>query len=325
MTGLFATLIVAVAVVAIIMNPTKIFATQTLISIRKWLYALWLFTKSDLLTFVLPNTSFGILGAISGLLTDPTTSRPPNLLSILARLPHVIAFNWLNLLIFDISNQRLPAAILEDRFNKPWRPLPSALITRTEADNLLLLAIPIVLAISYSLGLLRASIFLIALSWMNNDLGGGEEYWTRHALLAAAFAVYNSASLKLAVGSSSSMSKQGWQWIVIISAVIATTIQIQDLKDQVGDQQRGRRTMPLILGDKMTRWSIVLALAFWGVFVPVFWRVGISGFLIPAVMAAVIGVRVYRWRNTEADRLSWQLWTMWTAMLYVLPLLKSLG
>ena len=323
MTGLFAILIVAVAVVAIIMNPTRVLATQTLILIRKWLYVLWLFTKSDVLTFVLPNTFFGILGALSGLLTDPTSSSP-NLLTTLARLPHVIAFNWLNLLIFDIANQRLPAAIIEDTLNKPWRPLPSALISASEADTLLHLTIPIVLLASYILGVLPQSIILITLSWMNNDLGGGEEYWTRHTLLFAAFAVYNSASLKLAAGSSSSISEQGRNWIAIISTVIATTIQIQDLKDLAGDQQRGRRTMPLILGDEVTRWSIILALAFWSVLVLLFWRVGVCGFLMTAGLAAAITVRVLIWRDPDADCMSWKLWSWWTALLYALPLLRSL-
>ena len=320
---MFIASVVGLAVALIIMNLAKVFDSQTLISGQKWLQILWLFTKSDLLTFVLPNTMFGILGALSGFLTNPAAI-PPTLLTTLARLPQVIIFNWLNLLIFDIANQRLPAAIIEDRHNKPWRPLPSNLLTSSEADSLLLLTIPIALAASYTLGVLLESTFLITLTWMNNDLRGGEEYWNRHALLAAAFAVYNSASLKLAAGSSSHISEKGWQWIAIISAVIATTIQIQDLKDQVGDQQRGRRSMPLELGEAVTSWSFVGALACWSVYVPVFWRVGVWPFSMTVGMASGIAGRVLLWRDTEADCLSWKLWTWWTALLYAMPLLKNL-
>ena len=82
--------------------------------------------------------------------------------------------------------------------------------------------------------------------------------------------------------------------------------------------------MPLVLGDGATRWSIVLALAYWSVFVPAFWRVGVYGFVIPAGLAAVIAARVLWWRDAEADCLSWKLWTWWTAVVYALPLLRSL-
>jgi hypothetical protein len=84
------------------------------------LYTLWLFTKSDIVTFVRPNTVFGIFGALSGLRTSTTTIHH-NTHQILSHLPHVVAFNWLNLLIFDIANQCLPAALAEDSLNKPWR------------------------------------------------------------------------------------------------------------------------------------------------------------------------------------------------------------
>ena len=56
------------------------------------LYTLWLFTKSDIATFVLPNTVFGIFGGLSGLLTNTTTIHP-NTYQILSHLPHVFAFN----------------------------------------------------------------------------------------------------------------------------------------------------------------------------------------------------------------------------------------
>ncbi|KAI2830013.1 hypothetical protein CBS147320_4070 [Aspergillus niger] len=79
---------------------------------------IWHFTKSNIPTFVIPNSAFGFLGALPGpaLTTSPST---PSLTTLLLRLPLVIIFNWATVLIFDLSNQRLPESIHKDRLNKP--------------------------------------------------------------------------------------------------------------------------------------------------------------------------------------------------------------
>lgn len=140
----------------------------------RFLYTLWLFTESDLVTFVLPNTLFGICGGLSGLLTTPASIDPSirradkTAHQILLRIPHVAAFNWLNLFIFDIANQRLPASVADDSLNKPWRPLPAKRISPAAAQKLLLLTITIVLLfVPYGLGAAGPeSAFLVALTWM---------------------------------------------------------------------------------------------------------------------------------------------------------------
>lgn len=289
------------------------------------LYTLWLFTESDIVTFVLPNTVFGIFGALSGLLTN-TTSVHPSTNQILWRLPHVVAFNWLNLLIFDIANQRLPAAIAEDSLNKPWRPLPKKRVTPAAAQTLLLLTIPVVLLAVYSIGAGPESSLLVTLTWMYNDLGGGDrDIWVRNGIIAFAFAVYNAGSLKLAAGAELTISSTGLKWIVVISGVILTTMQVQDLKDQAGDERRGRRTVSLVLGDGVARWTIVFSMAFWAVLCPMFWQMGASGFLLSGGVAALVALRLLKWRDAKADSKSWKLWAWWTVMLYSLPLFKSLS
>ncbi|KAL8728583.1 MAG: hypothetical protein Q9166_005316 [cf. Caloplaca sp. 2 TL-2023] len=288
-------------------------------------YTLWLFTKSDVVTFVLPNTVFGICGGLSGLLTEPRTN-PPSARQIFSQLPHVVAFNWLNLLIFDIANQRLPAAIAEDSLNKPWRPLPKKRISPTTAQKLLLLTIPVVLLAAFILGVGSESAILVALTWMYNDLGGGDrDYRLRNVIIATAFAVYNAGSLKLAVGEEARISWTGFLWVAIISGVILTTMHTQDLKDQPGDRLRGRQTAPLVLGDTAARWTILVSVVFWTVLSPFFWRTGASGFFLSGALAALVALRMFRWRDAEADSMTWKLWAWWTASLYALPLLKSLS
>lgn len=85
----------------------------------------WDFIESDFITFAVPNTAFGVVGAVaSAALVDGPVSLRPSLLQIILRLPSILAFNVANLLVFDLANQRSPSSVVEDRINKPWRPIP---------------------------------------------------------------------------------------------------------------------------------------------------------------------------------------------------------
>lgn len=138
-----------------------------------WLYTLWLLTISDIKAMVLPETACGIFGALSG--AALTTNTHPDVSAILWRFPLVLLWNWLNVLLFDLSNQRLPAAIVEDAINKSWRPIPAGRLTATEATKLLMLVIAVVYVESAYLGGLHEAVVVMVLTWMHNDLRGGDE------------------------------------------------------------------------------------------------------------------------------------------------------
>ncbi|KAI9874354.1 MAG: hypothetical protein M1830_009846, partial [Pleopsidium flavum] len=192
---------------------------------------LWLFTQSDIITFVIPVTAFGILGALAGPLL--TTNKSPGLMEILGRLQRVLLWNWLNTLIFDLANQRLPEAIVEDALNKPSRPLPAGRITAPQTRVLLLATVPIVLAITYFLGAWEETALLFCLNWMYNDLKGGDEnFIVRNLIIGLAFALYDEASLRVACGFHQAVTIPGYHWVAITSGVIFTTMHVQDMKDQ---------------------------------------------------------------------------------------------
>lgn len=89
----------------------------------------WDFIESDFITFAIPNTAFGVIGAVaSAALVDGPVSLRPSFLQITMRLPSILAFNIANLLVFDLANQRSPSSVVEDRINKPWRPIPQVRI-----------------------------------------------------------------------------------------------------------------------------------------------------------------------------------------------------
>ena len=88
----------------------------------------------------------GIMSASSGNLL--TTASVP-FTTILTNIPITCFWIWLNILVISISNQRLPAGILEDKINKPWRPIASGRIGVEQASQLLFVSVILLLGIGY--------------------------------------------------------------------------------------------------------------------------------------------------------------------------------
>ena len=134
----------------------------TLRQIKRFIGTLWLFSQSDIPTFVVPNTAFGIFGALSG--SQMTAQGGVHVGQIMQRLPLVILFNWSNVFIFELANQRQPESVIEDRINKPWRPLPTGRISPDGTRRLMLVAIIAVFAINVAMGVWKETALLFVLT-----------------------------------------------------------------------------------------------------------------------------------------------------------------
>ncbi|ORY18576.1 UbiA prenyltransferase family-domain-containing protein [Clohesyomyces aquaticus] len=236
--------------------------------LKKLVENYWFFTQDDIATFAIPNTIFGMCCAYAG---QPLVSvKLESIKILLSRTPAVILFNCSNLLIFDLANQRLWESVIEDKLNKPWRPIPSERMTRSEVRRALQLVIPIVLAINhYVLHTGAETACIILGTWVYNDLKASDDSCiTRNAIIALAFGVFNWSSLKVAIGgggsSAAHITSSGYAWIWLFSGVILTTMHVQDMKDQAGDRSRGRKTAPLVIGDWAARWSLAIPIFLWG-------------------------------------------------------------
>lgn len=288
-----------------------------------FLETLRLFTLSDIKTFVIPETAFGLFGALSG--SVMTTNHSATFLRISSRIPHVVLWTWLNTLLFTFANQRLPDAVKEDTINKPWRPIAAGRISGSQTMQLLLVGIPIMFLASLYLGGAEETVLLTCLNWMYNELGGSEDYIGRNLLLAATYACYCSGSVQVASGHEYTMHRAGYQWIAMIAGVIFTTMQVQDLKDQEGDHARGRKTVPLVLGDGPSRWTVAIPVSVWSFVCPAFWSLQVFSFAISITLGLVVAGRVILTRGVPADRFTWKLWSLWLTFLYLLPVFKNHG
>jgi 4-hydroxybenzoate polyprenyltransferase len=286
------------------------------------LHTLWGFMKNDIFTFAVPNSLFGIFGAMaySQLVEGP----PPLLIEILTRIPSVCFFNFYSLLIFNLANQRSPESVEEDRINKPWRPIPSGQITPNQTRKAALFTASASLGFNYLLNVWEEGLLVQVLSYYYNELKGGD-WLSRDVIIAVSYGLANRTSLKLAIGPHNTISQQGDVWIVVISTVILTTMHIQDLQDQEGDRKLGRKTLPLVLGDRVCRSALAVLVPFWSCFSIFFWNLSLIPALLPCILGTLVATRVVVRREQHQDTRTWKLWCSWHASLYILPLLSNAG
>ena len=291
------------------------------------LRTLWLFTFSDFKTIVVPSTAFAGLTALSGpsLTTNPSV---PSFSYLLGRLPLVLTWIWLTLLLVDIANQRHPGSVIEDTLNKPWRPLPSGRISSFGARRLLLTAIPSVLAITkfFLPQGLPVTIVAIIGSYMYNDLGGADEsFFIRNLMNATAITCFSAGAAQVAIGERVALNDHAYRWLAMIAAIVTTTMQVQDMEDQEGDCARGRVTIPLLLGDATARYSIALLVSAWSFICPAYWGLDALGYVLPGVVGLTIAGRTLTMRNVQADKGNWRAWNIWMMTLYLLPVWKGIS
>lgn len=314
--------------------------------LRRDLYNIWLFTRSDLKTIVVPQTIFGVLG---GLPQSRLTQGDRTAGEVLWRAPLVTFWVWIILCPFNIDNQRSPASIEEDKINRPWRPLPAKRLTPEHAWWLQMIFHILALLYSFGVGGIYQWVCGIILGWLYNVVGLADcSCIGKNAVNALGYATFASKcscspqwiswerELCLAmefmwadcleVGAvsvatrGSDFTVQGLQWFAFMGAVIFTTVQMQDLEDVVGDAARGRRTVPLVIGDRQCRWSIAILVPLWSVGACCFWGVLNSFSVISAALGLLVTYRVLYKKGLLHDKVTFRMWNVWIISLYVLPL-----
>jgi 4-hydroxybenzoate polyprenyltransferase len=296
-------------------------------------YTLWLFIASDVQTILLPSTIFGITNALAVLDFRDLQSQSPAYLNTVHRISLIIGWVGINLLPLTMNNQRSPSSIAEDSLNKPWRPLPSGRLTGSQTKRLMLGFYALALVYSFYSGGLRQCLGLVVLSTCYNSFGAGDHNPViRNIINALGYFCFNSGAVEVALGSGSAGFTETPArqyslrlWIMVISAIILTTMHVQDMCDQEGDAKRGRRTLPLVIGDAAARWSIALPMPVWGVICPLLAGSGPLAAGLSVVLAFAVAIRMLMWRDTASDRMTFRVWNLWISVVYMLPLLGGVG
>jgi 4-hydroxybenzoate polyprenyltransferase len=113
---------------------------------------------------------------------------------------YAVFWTWLHLLQTDISNQSMDPE--EDALNKPWRPIPSGLISVAGARRLRWILLPSCFSLSVYLGVHWQGIAL-ALSFLAyNELQLHSHWIMRNVLNAWGYAFFNAGAFAIAAGMS---------------------------------------------------------------------------------------------------------------------------
>ncbi|PKY07949.1 hypothetical protein P168DRAFT_277593 [Aspergillus campestris IBT 28561] len=238
------------------------------------IHTLYFFIASDFKTIVIPSTIFGLANSFAA----QPYNLPPPLTPAPTRALKALTWTLLTLIPFAISNQLSPSAIAEDTLNKPWRPLPQNRLTRTQAKTTMLTfyALSQIHALLTRTGH-RQSLAMIPLGTYYNHFGGADHHpLTRNLTNAAGYLCFTTGAMEVALGCPlplTHLPPRLAAWLLLLAAVVSSTVHLQDLYDQDGDRLRARRTLPLVIGDSAARWAAALPMLLWGVVCPAFWRV----------------------------------------------------
>ncbi|PVH99745.1 hypothetical protein DM02DRAFT_593889 [Periconia macrospinosa] len=306
------------------------------------LYTLYLMTYSDIKSILLPQTLFGISNALAAPVFGVDSRTIPQPASILSRLPLTALWVWINLLLFTIENQRQTSSIEEDKLNKPWRPIPAGRITQSQMESWRLRVYCAAFAVSYWIGGLVQCVALMVSGYAYNNVGGGSKSaLARNLINSLGYISFSTGAMEVALGKtifglpclSLTEMKHSFtlfrasptecallhQWFAVLICILFCTTHAQDMEDQPGDAVRGRRTVPLVIGDLPARVSICSSVGLCSALCSWFWSPGawVSGFVVG--LAAVVGLRTMVFRSVRADKKTFLIWNAWLSSLYLLP------
>ncbi|KAF2006856.1 UbiA prenyltransferase [Amniculicola lignicola CBS 123094] len=286
-----------------------------------FLYTLFLFIRSDIKTIIIPQLLFALSSCVTSGFTT-SASLPTSWHHIPFLFLKVLAWLCTLMLVENITNQRLPGSILEDSLNKPWRPLPSGRITPEAAQHNLLLLVPAAVILGIVVGAYKETTGLIVFIWMYDDLDGANQgIWLRNALQACGIMGFSAGVTAITAGSPAyGITNGATLWMCLNGLVVFTTVHAQDLPDIVGDAARGRRTIPLLYGDGVARFSLAVGVLVWSIASPAFWKLSPVMFLPTVALGATMALMTLLRRTEKSDKVVWKLWCLWIGTMYLLPL-----
>ena len=158
---------------------------------------------------------------------------------------------------------------------------------------------------------------------MYNDLGAADEnFFIRHVNNALGFVAFAAGATNVMCGP---LHRTTYEWLAVIATVITFTIQFQDMEDQEGDRERGRKTLPIVIGDRLTRIINACVILVFSFVAPTFWQLSWTGYAVPMALGGVIAARTLLATSLVADKKTFKLWCLWIIGLYLLPMFKIPG
>jgi len=266
----------------------------------------FLFTRTDIITTIVPIGLFGIG-------TAPVSS-----VNTTRHVVESIGWLWLHLLQFNIANQTRD--VEEDKLNKPWRPLAADRITMENAHRLhsFISLLCIAGSFAYSNLLFAVSLsFTAGVSFYHNSNAHG--HWVMKSLMNAFGLTCLGLGTTIMAGfDRTSIDSTSKLALILTAAIIATTTHTQDFRDVDGDRLIGRKTIPIVI-PSASRYTPIIALCAWTICLSQVWILDHIFQAILTILAIVTGYRFFYLRTPKADRHSFLLYNIWLSMTLCIP------
>jgi 4-hydroxybenzoate polyprenyltransferase len=259
--------------------------------------------RYDLSATMIPAMLFSLAAFKSAQL--PTTE-------LLPTLGRSALYFFLYALTFCLPNQI--TGLDEDRQNKPDRPLPRGEVTLKGAQVRWIISMVAYTAVGWWLGVLAFTVLWQVVTGLHNLKGWSKNWFGKDFSMGLGTLAELGAAWQMVTP----ITPTGWRWILLLSFVVFSLVPLQDLRDVRGDTVAGRRTFPIVFGDKATRYF--LAAGFLALTVATHLLLMMPLGLTPAVIACdlvvgacsmAIAVRVLLLRSEKADHTTYMMFTYW--------------
>lgn len=263
----------------------------------------WRVTVGDWPTTVIPYLCIGGSAFLVGMF--PLRELPILLLKMLV-------YGFLYVYAFTTVNQLI--CVEEDRANKPHRPLAMGLVTRQWMARRAAATHVLFVAAGFLFGAPWPTLTWLAMIHLHNFRGIYLHWFFKNVIfITVGAAVEITATWEII----SPHVALPWVWISVNSLLVGIGCNNQDIRDVAGDRLAGRRTMPIIWGEKKARIFIAAFL----LAVPLIQYVAqpwpCPGVYLKATLGipgAVIWVSATRYlifQNPRSDHWSYQIYCFW--------------
>ncbi|CAM6115505.1 unnamed protein product [Calypogeia fissa] len=228
-----------------------------------------------------------------------------------------VCYSFLYLYSFNLANQYMGAT--GDATDKPWRPIPSGLLTREGALARCVLVNLLYDFVSWHLGVLHWTLMWQAIiasqfGWYEKDQSSRGLGRSVGMFVGTVVLCYAGVSL------TTTMTPALQLWTVTRGALNANHHWMQDFRDVEGDEKVGRTTFPLLFGVERAR----KLMGFIFLMDPIYLHFVVmkdSSYSIPqlvleglgALLCAIIAFRVMNLKSPAEDNETYTLWftTYW--------------
>lgn len=191
----------------------------------------------------------------------------------------------------------------EDQVNKPHRPIPSGLLSLQGAAWRLLICSGAMGLLACQYDMLWHAVAVQALLVLHYRLGWDSHWFAKNIFVGTITGVSVSAEGHLA-GKLLHHTVPALDAIsAVLGVMIVLSVSVQDFKDVAGDAAVGRRTLPLVIGDRAAR-AVCSALV---ALVSLLWPGYVCGFLSPWELSGMAVQVLLGLQGLLAGWLAWHI------------------